>query len=192
MVVGILLISTVPLYAQPQEQNVAKLKEDARKPSVLSALTGVRPGPIAKLSTSSGGSLGTDQEKHKKRADQEKDRKKARALSQTINQLQKKLGFEFVVLENILSDIDLKSPDGQENRFNNPKPQSVLSRITTVVAAAKSTLLAARRATVAEGRNIGPGRLCDDDFEVCRPFVESVPFLRRIGIAVIGANEFWR
>ena len=125
-------------------------------------------------------------------ADQEKDRKKTRALSQTINQLQKKLGFEFVVLENILSDIDLKSPDGQENRFNNPKPQSVLSRITTVVAAAKSTLLAARRATVAERRNIGPGRLCDDDFEVCRPFVESVPFLRRIGIAVIGANEFWR
>jgi hypothetical protein len=28
--------------------------------------------------------------------------------------LQKKLGPEFVVLENILEDIDLKSPDGRE------------------------------------------------------------------------------
>jgi hypothetical protein len=29
-------------------------------------------------------------------------------------QLQKKLGPEFVVLENILEDIDIKSPDGGE------------------------------------------------------------------------------
>jgi hypothetical protein len=37
-----------------------------------------------------------------------------KALSQRINQLQKKLGREFVVLENILKDINLKSPDGRE------------------------------------------------------------------------------
>ena len=41
-------------------------------------------------------------------------KKKTKALSQRINQLQKKLGPEFVVLENILEDIDLKSPDGRE------------------------------------------------------------------------------
>ncbi len=45
---------------------------------------------------------------------QKKDKKKAKALSQRINQLQKKLGPEFVVLENILKDIDLKSADGRE------------------------------------------------------------------------------
>ena len=150
MVVGILLISTVPLYAQPQEQNVAKLKEDARNAVGIIGADRGKTRTYCEIVDLLGRQLGqADQEKHKKRADQEKDRKKTRALSQTINQLQKKLGFEFVVLENILNDIDLKSPDGQENRFNNPKPQSVLSRITTVVAAAKSTLLAARRATVA-------------------------------------------
>ena len=31
MIVAILLISTVPLYAQRQQQNVAKLKADAQK-----------------------------------------------------------------------------------------------------------------------------------------------------------------
>jgi hypothetical protein len=48
------------------------------------------------------------------RADQEKSKKRTKELSQKIDQLQKKLGPEFVVLENILSDIDLRSPDGQE------------------------------------------------------------------------------
>jgi hypothetical protein len=33
---------------------------------------------------------------------------------QTINELQKRLGPEFIVLENILNDIDLKSADGRE------------------------------------------------------------------------------
>jgi hypothetical protein len=41
-------------------------------------------------------------------------KKKTKALSQRINQLQKKLGSEFFVLENILDDIDLKSTDGRE------------------------------------------------------------------------------
>ena len=48
------------------------------------------------------------------RADQEKNKKQTKALSQRINQLQKKLGTEFVVLENILEVIDLKSSDGRE------------------------------------------------------------------------------
>jgi hypothetical protein len=30
LIVGILIISTAPLYAQRQQQNVVKLKEDAR------------------------------------------------------------------------------------------------------------------------------------------------------------------
>jgi hypothetical protein len=46
--------------------------------------------------------------------DQKKDKKEIKALSQRVDQLQQKLGPEFVVLENILEDIDLKSPDGRE------------------------------------------------------------------------------
>jgi hypothetical protein len=58
----------------------------------------------------------------------------------------------------------------------------------------KSTTLfsAGRRVTVAEGRYIGPGCLGDGDLKVRRPFIECISFLCRIGVAVIGANEFWR
>jgi hypothetical protein len=48
------------------------------------------------------------------RADQEKDRKKITVLSQKINQLQKLVGPEFLMLVNILKHLDLKSPDGRE------------------------------------------------------------------------------
>src|SRR5262249_46168057 len=111
LIVGILLISTAPLYAQ----NVAKLKEDARNAVGIIGADRGKTRTYCEIVDLLGRQRGqADQEKHKKRADQEKDRKKTRALSQTINQLQKKLGLEFVVLENILNDIDLKSPDGQE------------------------------------------------------------------------------
>ena len=114
LIVGILLISIVPLYAQPQEQNVAKLKEDARNAVGIIGAEKGKTRTYCEVVDLLGRQLGADQKKHKKRADQEKDRKKTRALSQTINQLQKKLGPDFVVLENVLNDIDLKSPDGQE------------------------------------------------------------------------------
>jgi len=38
LIVGILLVSTVPLHAQRQQQNVAKLKADAQK--VVSIISG--------------------------------------------------------------------------------------------------------------------------------------------------------
>jgi len=58
LIIAILMLSTAPLYAQGQQQNVAKLKEDARNAVDIIGLIGVRPKAIAKLSTSSGGSLG--------------------------------------------------------------------------------------------------------------------------------------
>ena len=101
LIVAILLISTA-LNAQPQQQNVAKLKEDARNAvGIIGADRGKTQTYCQVVDL-----LG--------RADQEKDKKKTKALSQRINQLQKKLGPEFVVLQNILADIDLKSPDGRE------------------------------------------------------------------------------
>ena len=106
LIVGILIISTAPLYAQRQQQNVAKLKEDARNAvGIIGADKGKTQSYCQVVDL-----LGRQLE----RADQEKNKKQTKALSQRINQLQKKLGTEFVVLENILEVIDLKSPDGRE------------------------------------------------------------------------------
>ena len=106
LIVAILAISTAPLYAQRQQQNVAKLKEDALNAvGIIGADRGKRQS-YCEIVDLLGRQLG--------RADEEKNKKKTKALAQRIDQLQKKLGPEFVVLENILADIDLKSPDGRE------------------------------------------------------------------------------
>ena len=106
LIVGILIISTAQLYAQGQQQNVAKLKEDARNAvGIIGADKGKTQSYCQVVDL-----LGRQLE----RADQEKNKKQTKVSSQRIDQLQKKLGPEFVLLENILKDIDLKSPDGQE------------------------------------------------------------------------------
>ena len=102
LIVATLLISTAPLYAQPQQQNVAKLKADARN------LVGI---------------IGSDKTKTQTycrildliaQLDREKDSKKAKALSQKIDQLQKQLGPEFLAVTSGLQHLDLNSPDGRE------------------------------------------------------------------------------
>jgi hypothetical protein len=102
LVVAILFISTAPLYAQRQQQNVAKLKADARN------LVGI---------------IGSDKTKTQTycqildliaQLDREKDSKKAKALSQKIDQLQKQLGPEFLAVTSGLRHLDLNSPDGRE------------------------------------------------------------------------------
>ena len=106
LIVAILMLPTAPLYAQGQQQNVAKLKEDARKAVDIIGADRGKTQRYCEVVDLLGRQLG--------QADQKKDKKKTKALSQRINQLQKKLGSEFFVLENILDDIDLKSPDGRE------------------------------------------------------------------------------
>jgi hypothetical protein len=103
LIVAILMLSTVPLYAQGQQQNVAKLKEDARNAVGIIGADRGKTQSYCQIVDLLGRQL-----------DQEKNKKKTKALSQRIDQLQKKVGPEFVVLENILTDIDLKSPDGRE------------------------------------------------------------------------------
>ena len=102
LIVATLLISTAPLYAQPQQQNVAKLKADARN------LVGI---------------IGSDKIKTRNYCEildltaqlgREKDSKKAKALSQKIDQLQKQLGPEFLAVTSGLQHLDLNSPDGRE------------------------------------------------------------------------------
>jgi tRNA A37 N6-isopentenylltransferase MiaA len=106
LIVAILMLPTAPLYAQGKQQNVAKLKEDARNAVDIIGADRGKTQRYCEVVDLLGRQLG--------QADQKKDKKKTKALSQRINQLQKKLGSEFVVLENILEDIDLKSPDGRE------------------------------------------------------------------------------
>jgi hypothetical protein len=57
LIAAILLLSTAPLYARRQQQNVAKLKADARNAVGIIGADRAKTRPIAKLSTSSGASL---------------------------------------------------------------------------------------------------------------------------------------
>jgi hypothetical protein len=104
LVVAILLISTAPLYAQRQQQNVAKFKTDVRN------AVGIIGGDKAKTQTYC---QIVDLGRQMNQAVGEKDQKKARALAQEIVQLRKQLP-EFVVLENVVNHVDLNSPDGRE------------------------------------------------------------------------------
>ena len=102
LVVTILAFSTVPLYAQRQQQNIEKLKSDARN------LVGIIGSDKAKIQTYCQILDLIAQ------LEREKDRKKAKELSQKIDQLQKQLGPEFLSVTNRLNHIDLNSPDGRE------------------------------------------------------------------------------
>jgi hypothetical protein len=104
LIVAILLISTAPLYAQRQQQNVAKLKTDVRN------AVGIIGGDKAKTQTYC---QIVDLGRQMNQAVGEKDQKKARALAKEIVQLRKQLP-EFVVLENVVNHVDLNSPDGRD------------------------------------------------------------------------------
>ena len=104
LTVACLLISTTPLYAQRQQQNVAKLKVDARN------AVGIIGGDKAKTQTYC---QITDLGRQIGQAIQKKDLKKARALAQETLQLQKQLP-EFIMLTDIVKQVGLNSPDGRE------------------------------------------------------------------------------
>jgi predicted transcriptional regulator len=105
LTLAVLLISTVPVYAQGQQPNVAKLKADAQR------VIGIIGGDKAKMQTYCQiADLGEQLDE----VDQEKDSKTANALLQKMDELQKKLGPEVVALLDGLKDVDPNSPDGQE------------------------------------------------------------------------------
>jgi hypothetical protein len=105
LIVAILLISTAPLYAQRQQQNVAKLKADARN------LVGIIGSDKAKIQTYCQIENLTEQLDE---AVQKKDTKMAKTLVEKIAELNKKMGSKFVALVDIEKHVDLNSPDGQE------------------------------------------------------------------------------
>jgi len=105
IIIAVLLISTAPLYAQRQQQNVAKLKAEARN------LVGIIGSNKAKVQTYCQIDDLTEQ---LDQAVQKSDTKTAKALVQRIAELNKKMGPEFATLVDIEKHIDLNSPDGQE------------------------------------------------------------------------------
>jgi phage anti-repressor protein len=105
LIVAILVISTAALYAQRQQQNVDKLKVDARN------LVGIIGSDKTKTQTYC---QIHDLSEQLIQAVQEKDRKKANALAEKIAELYKKIGPEFAALIDIEKHVDLNSRDGQE------------------------------------------------------------------------------
>ena len=104
VIIAILVISTAPLYAQRQQQDVAKLKADARN------TVGIIGGDRAKTRRYC---QIVDLTEELDQAIEKKNNKKAKALAEEVAQLQKQLP-EYVALSNILEHVDLKSPDGRE------------------------------------------------------------------------------
>ena len=105
LIVAILAISTSPLCAQRQQQNVAKLKADARN------LVGIIGSDKTKTQTYC---QIHDLSEQLIQAVEEKDRKKATALAEKIAELYKKMGPEFAALIDIEKHVDLNSQDGKE------------------------------------------------------------------------------
>ena len=105
LIVVISTISTMPLSAQGQQPGAAKLKADARN------LVGIIGGDKTKTQTYC---QIDDLSEQLNQAVQEKDRKKAEALSQKISELYKKMGPEIAALIDIEKHVDLNSRDGQE------------------------------------------------------------------------------
>ena len=105
LIVGILLTSAAPLYAQGQQPNAAKLKADAQK--VISIIRGDKGKTQAYCQINNLGGEITE-------AAHDKDEHKADALAQKINDLEKKLGPEYLALFNALNNADQNSKDFQD------------------------------------------------------------------------------
>jgi hypothetical protein len=105
LIAAILVISTAPLYARRQQQNVAKLKADARNLVGLIGSDKTKTQTYCQIH---------DLSEQLIQAVQEKDRKKANALAERIAELYKKMGLEFAALIDIEKHVDLNSRDGQE------------------------------------------------------------------------------
>src|SRR5215472_14367733 len=111
LIVGVLLFSTVPLCAQAQRPNTAKLKADAQK--VVSEIRGDKAKTQAYCQINSLGGQMVE-------AAQEKDSKKAEALFQRVDDLEKQLGPQYHTLFDALYEADPNSKDVQDvlSRFD--------------------------------------------------------------------------
>jgi len=105
LIVGISIISTVPLYAQRQQQNVAKLKADAKK--VVSIISGDKAKTQSYCEA-------RDIASQIIQAGQQKDNANLEELADKLTEQQKNLGSEYLALMESLRNASLTSKDGQE------------------------------------------------------------------------------
>ena len=105
LIVGISIISTVPLYAQRQQQNVAKLKADAKK--VVSIISGDKAKTQSYCEA-------RDIATQIVQAVQQKDKANLEELDDKLTEQQKNLGSEYLALMESLRNANLTSKDGQE------------------------------------------------------------------------------
>jgi hypothetical protein len=105
LIAGILVISTMPLSAQGQQPNVAKLKADAQK--VVSIISGDKAKTQTYCQIANLGEQ-MDQAVH------EKDKKKFEELAQRINEGEKQLGPEYLALIDAVKAVDQNSREAQE------------------------------------------------------------------------------
>ena len=104
VIVGILIISTGPLFAQAQP-DPAKLKADAQK--VVSIISGDKAKAQAYCQIANVG-------EQMNQAVQAKDKKKFEELAQKLPELEKNLGPEYLGLVESLGTVNLSPKDGQE------------------------------------------------------------------------------
>jgi hypothetical protein len=95
----------MPLYAQRQQQNVAKLKADAQK--VVSIISGDKAKTQAYCEA-------RDTAKRIVRAGQQTDNTKLEELADKLTEQQTNLGSEYLALMESLRNANLTSKDGQE------------------------------------------------------------------------------
>jgi ABC-type transporter Mla subunit MlaD len=105
LIVAMLAIAAVPVCAQAQQSSTAKLKVDAQ--NVVKIISGDK----AKTQTYCQIDELSDQVTQ---AAQKKDNKKVEELSRKMEELEGRLGPEYVALAKELEDVDPNSQDGQE------------------------------------------------------------------------------
>jgi sulfur transfer protein SufE len=102
LIVAILVIGAAPLYAQGAQPDAAKLKADAQK--VVSIISHDKAKSQLYCQVIDLG----------QQIEQEKDRKKAEALVEKMNELEKQLGPEYLELLRASKDVDPTSKDGED------------------------------------------------------------------------------
>jgi hypothetical protein len=105
LIVAILVISTVPLFAQGAQPDAAKLKADARN------VVGIIGGDKAKTQAYCQIAIVAEQ---MNQAVQAKDQKKLEELAQKLPELEKSLGPEYLGLVESLGKVNLPPKDGQD------------------------------------------------------------------------------
>jgi hypothetical protein len=95
----------LPLYAQDQAPDAAKLKADTQKVASIIKADGAKTQTYCQIA---------DLADQIDKAIQVKDTKKAGELAPKLNEMEKNLGPEYLALVDELRNVDLTSKEGQE------------------------------------------------------------------------------